>query len=57
MTRFIVNNIKSAAKLGGVEAGKEKYKKYFVDTPLYKFYKKGVDELLTAEGFKTCIVG
>lgn len=61
MIKFIAQNIKEAFSTGRTEAdcikaGQAKYKAYFVDTLVYTRYKKGVDEMLTAEGYAACIV-
>lgn len=39
-----------------IEKGQDKYRAYFVRTPLYLKWKPEVDAILDAEGYGECIV-
>ena len=55
MADFIKRMIIEASK-ESVEAGQEKYRKYFIYTKIYKRYKTNVDAELTKEGCENLIV-
>lgn len=55
MIGFIVRGVKKAFDSSPAE-GQELYRKYFIKTKLYKAYKAGVDEILTADGYAEAIV-
>lgn len=55
MSAFIARMIEQAAKVS-VENGQEKYKAYFVNTPLYLNWKPEVDTILETDGYKEVIV-
>ena len=55
MVNFIAGMIEKYAK-SSLEEGQELYRKYFIKTAIYKRYKAGVDEILTANGFTDVIV-
>lgn len=55
MKDFIAGAIILARKTS-LEAGKAKYRSYFLNIPYYKKYKEGTDKILTAKGYADCIV-
>ena len=55
MADFIKRMIIETSK-ESVEAGQEKYRKYFIYTKIYKKYKAKVDSELIKEGHKELIV-
>ena len=55
MAKVIANNIIKAAN-ASLEAGQEKYRAYFVKYTWYARYQADVNALLTAAGYKDCIV-
>jgi len=54
--KFIAQRIELAYDNGGIEAGKEKYRAYFVNTRIYARYREATDEMLLADGYEDCIV-
>ena len=55
MVHFITGLIEGRAD-SSLEEGQELYRKYFISTKIYKSYKAGVDEKLTADGYAEVIV-
>lgn len=55
MEKFIAGMIEKYAK-NSLEEGQELYRKYFINTSIYKGYKTGVDKILKADGFADVIV-
>ena len=64
METFIARNIIKAANVS-LEAGQQKYRVYFINTPLYLAYKTGTDTILQTtystqypepNGYGVCIV-
>lgn len=56
MIPFIAGRIELARETS-LEAGRAKYKAYFVNTKIYvKRYKADVDALLIQDGYEDCIV-
>ncbi len=55
MDKFIARMILQQANIG-LENGQNKYRAYFVNTTLYTKWQKGVDAILTTEGYEDCIV-
>ena len=55
MTTFIARQIEQKAEVN-IEAGKDKYRAYFVRTKLYVKYKSDVDAILDADGYSAVIV-
>lgn len=56
MDVFIANQIIECAKVGGVTAGQERYRDYFIRVTYCRAFKEGVDTILTLENRKDCIV-
>lgn len=56
MAPFIALVIMQAKDAGGVQAGQDKYKAYFVNTRLYLRFKPDVDTILQTDGYGDCIV-
>lgn len=59
MVTFISQRIKEAKDNSGVDAGKEKYRAYFVKAAakkLYGKYQEEVDTVLNTDGYSDCIV-
>ena len=52
---FIVKQIEKARKIS-VEAGREKYRAYFMNTRRNESLKEATDQMLIADGFADCIV-
>lgn len=55
MEKFIVGMIEKYSK-SSLEKGQELYRKYFINTDIYKGYKSGVDKILKADGYADVIV-
>ena len=55
MVNFIVRMIEQSANVS-LEDGQELYRKYFINTQIYKNYKKAVDDKLKADGYADVIV-
>lgn len=55
MSTFIAKMIESAFDKSE-EAGKAKYKAYFVNTPIYEKWKAEVDTILSTDGYEAAIV-
>lgn len=55
MSTFIANMIIKAAKTGE-DAGKAKYRAYFVNTRLYENWRPDTETILETEGFSAVIV-
>lgn len=55
MSTFIAKMIESAFDKSE-EAGKTKYKAYFVNTPIYEKWKAEVDTILSTDGYEAAIV-
>lgn len=55
MTTFIASRIMEEADKS-IEAGKKKYRAYFVRTSLYKNWKEDVDTILKTDGYEDVIV-
>ncbi len=56
MSAFIASMIMQAKDERGVEAGKAKYRAYFVTTRLYKKWKADTDTILaTTEGYEDLV--
>lgn len=55
MSAFIAMMILRQAEIS-IEAGQDKYRAYFVNTPLYLKWKPEVDTILQTEGFSEVIV-
>ena len=55
MDKFIAKMIKAQADIS-LEKGQEKYRAYFVNTPIYAKWKESVDAILVADGYADCIV-
>ncbi len=55
MVTFIAMMIEAEAAKS-IEAGKRKYRAYFVKTKIYARYKADVDGILTIDGYEDCIV-
>ncbi len=55
MEKFIAGMIEKYAK-NSLEEGQALYRKYFINTTIYKKYKAGVDEILKADGYADVIV-
>lgn len=55
MVNFITRMIEERAD-NSLEEGQALYRKYFISTKIYKSYKAGVDEKLTADGYAEVIV-
>ena len=51
MVTFIANQIIKARQKGIVE-GQNKYRAYFINTPLYLRYKQDVDTILTTDAMQ-----
>ena len=47
--------IKAQADIS-LEKGQDKYRAYFINTPIYAKWKESVDATLTADGYADCIV-
>lgn len=59
MVEFIAHRIEEAYDEGGLEAGQNKYRAYFVKPnakKLYGKYKADVDTILDIDGYSVCIV-
>lgn len=54
--KFIVERIKLAKDTGGVEAGREKYRAFFIHTTIYKKYRTATDMQLKTDGYGDCVV-
>lgn len=57
MGLFIANSIEKAYDEGGVSAGRDMYKAYFGQLPIYNRYRAQVDLILKTDGYDECIVG
>lgn len=55
MSTFIANMIIKAAKTSE-EAGRAKYKAYFINTRLYENWRQDTDTILETEGYGNVIV-
>lgn len=55
MEKFIVGMIEKYSK-SSLEEGQDLYRKYFINTDIYKGYKSGVDKILKADGYADVIV-
>ena len=55
MITFIAGRIIAEADKSS-EEGKEKYRAYFVKTPIYLRYKADVDAILVQDGYENVIV-
>lgn len=55
MCTFIARMIESAYDKSE-EAGKAKYRAYFVSTKIYAKWKEDVETILTTDGYEDCIV-
>lgn len=55
MCTFIARMIESAYDKSE-EAGKAKYRAYFVSTKIYAKWKENVETILTTDGYEDCIV-
>lgn len=55
MATFIARMIMEKADKS-IEAGKKKYRAYFVNTKLYKNWKEDVDTILVTDGYEDVIV-
>lgn len=55
MATFIARMIIEETKKS-IDAGRNKYKAYFVNTILYKNWKKDVDTILNVDGYEDVIV-
>lgn len=55
MEKFIAGMIEKYAK-NSLEEGQGLYRKYFIQTEIYKKYKSGVDKILKADGYTDVIV-
>lgn len=55
MITFIAGRIIAEADKS-LEEGKEKYRAYFVKTPIYLRYKADVDAILIQDGYENVIV-
>lgn len=55
MATFIARMIMEEVKKS-IEAGRNKYKAYFVKTILYKNWKEDVDTILKTDGYEDVIV-
>lgn len=55
MENFIKRMIAQQADIS-LSTGQEKYRAYFINTPIYEKYKKGVDTLLKSDGYSKVIV-
>lgn len=56
MSEFIANKIMEAMAAGGIAAGQQKYRTYFIRTRIYQRYRENVDLILETEGREDCIV-
>lgn len=56
MDVFIAHQIVECAKIGGVEAGQERYRDYFIRVSYCRDYRQAVDAILVLENRKDCIV-
>lgn len=59
MIEFIAHRIEEAFDDGGLKAGQDKYRAYFVKPnakKLYGKYKADVDTILEIDGYADCIV-
>jgi len=55
MENFIARMIKQNADVS-LGQGQDKYRAYFVNTPLYERYRAGVENILIADGYGNVIV-
>lgn len=55
MATFIAMRIIQAANISTLD-GQNKYRTYFIATPLYASYRADVDTILTTDGYGACIV-
>lgn len=55
MSSFIAGRIKLKYD-SSIEDGHELYRKFFLDTKIYRRWKKQVDELLIKDGYEEAIV-
>lgn len=55
MCTFIARMIESAYDKSE-EAGKAKYRAYFVSTKIYAKWKEDVETILTTDGYEDCVV-
>ena len=55
MIPFIAGRIELARETS-LEAGRAKYKAYFVNTRIYKKWRADVDALLIQDGYEDCVV-
>ena len=56
MSAFVARMVMKAYDEGGLEAGQNKYRAYYVKTNLYLKWKADTDTILEAEGYGDCIV-
>lgn len=55
MVTFIAGRIELEADKS-LEAGKDKYRAYFVNITIYERYRKDVEAILIQDGYGDCIV-
>ena len=55
MDKFIKTMIENQADIS-LEKGQDKYRAYFIITPIYAKWKESVDSILAADGYANCIV-
>lgn len=56
MVQFIFGRIMAAKASGGVDAGRNKYKAYFISIKTYLAYKEAVNMILKETRNEDCIV-